>query len=74
MFLAIVSEQWKRLVDYLNRPKKITEGLFKGDLPAYDSATSLEMAAFRCGHKRMFKYARERRRMALIAGGFKPWF
>lgn len=73
-FFSLIRNQYDRYIAYLNKPQKITEGLFKGDLPAYDSATSLEMVAFRCCDKRMFEYARSRRRKALIEGGFKPWF
>lgn len=41
---------------------------------AYRSATCLEMAAFKCCDKRMFKHARQRRRRALLEQGVTPWF
>jgi len=42
--------------------------------PEYRSATCLEMAAFKCCDKKMFQYARQRRRQALIDQNIEPWF
>ena len=42
--------------------------------PAYRAATSLELAAFKCCNKKMYRYARQRRRDALIEQGITPWF
>ena len=41
---------------------------------AYVFATSLEMAAFKCCNRKMFSYARKRRRKALLDRGITPWF
>ena len=42
--------------------------------PAYRSAMCLEMAAFKCCDRKMFNYARQRRRKALQDQGIEPWF
>ena len=40
----------------------------------YDSATTLERAAVRACDKKMFQYARQRRRDILLGKGIMPWF
>lgn len=64
----------KKMMDGVNARHEAREKERNKYGPDYRSATCLEMAAFKCCDKKMFRHARQRRRDALLAQGITPWF